>query len=145
MKKFIAILFTLILMSIAFTAQAQYAVKQQTPVTVTETQNLFTAEDFLQSDNYQDALYMASKGRKNFFTGLGCSVLGSAAVGVGSVMMEAGNEDLGGTFIIVGGISAVVGTILEIYGVRGWANGEAWLRNQRFEFTVRANGLAISF
>ena len=151
MKKFITALSVLALaMAMSFSADAQfiprYHNKTKTPPpAVIQVPSGISAAEFLQSDVYQEALLDSEKGRKNFFTGITLSLIGSATAGVGAVMMEAGNEDIGGILIITGGLSTIIGTVFEVSGAKRWVNGEATLKNLRFEYTVKANGLAISF
>ena len=151
MKKFITVLSVLALaMAMSFSADAQliprYHNKTKTPPpAVVQIPNGISAAEFLQSEVYQEALLDSEKGRKNFFTGVTLSLIGSAAAGVGAAMMNVGNEDIGGILIIGGGLSAIIGTVFEISGANRWAKGETTLKNLRFEYTVKANGLAISF
>ncbi len=145
MKKFITILSALILMSIAYTAQAQYISKYRVHTTVEQLQTPETGPEFdlLESPEFKEALEKSQKGHVQFYTGLGLDLLASTLFCVPIICDY--EDTITGISYIAGGACLIAGTIFEIAGLSKWISGETTLRNLRIQYAVEGNGIIVAF
>lgn len=162
MKVFIYILTILLPLTLfSSVSYAQYAAKPvgYVPVhNITQVQPI-TPASFLDLDGYKTAQTNIKSGKTSFWTGLGCTALGSGLIALAPIVTEThtsyasdGVEYIydsvsgwGGVFCIAGGLLSITGTICMIHGAFKWSFWEKESRNIRMAWYVTHNGIAVSF
>jgi hypothetical protein len=128
-------------------AKAQYATSTQQAVSIFD------------NPQYKHAQQKVKKGKTLFFTGLGLQALGAINMAISPVIDEAGyvygpngpeyhraEYSDASTFCMVFGVaSAITGTVLETIGGIKWLSGSSTIKDLRFEYAVRGNGIVITF
>lgn len=136
-------------------AKAQYAY----------TGNCSGKTTLLDDPAYKAAQTKIRKGKKLFFIGLGFQAVGTTmmllvpSIDNGSEFADTLLEilpsdgtnygyrqaNLAQWFMDLGTVSAITGTILETIGGIKWISGSTKLRDLKFEYVVKGNGIVIAF
>lgn len=132
-------------------AKAQYATSTQQAVSIFD------------NPQYKHAQQKVKKGKTLFFTGLGLQALGTTCILVSPIIEENGSyyseayrrgagwqcppnaDEIADAAFTVGIISAITGTIFETIGGIKWLNGSSTIKDLRFEYAVKGNGIVITF
>ena len=151
MKKIVLTIVFAFVAVISFNANAQYATQR------TGKENL---TDNLSYRHYQRE---EKNGRNWFLVGFGTQAIGAGMLLAAPVILETGSyynpeyresigwqcppdaDDIAETLTIVGSIVAISGTLMEVFGGIKWLTASANLRNMRFDFMLKNNGLVVAF
>jgi hypothetical protein len=134
-----------------FKANAQYITEPLRPESSSvQKVNLFALPE------YRLAQEKSNKGRTLFFVGLGAQVAGTALMLVPtsktttiednhSFYTETTLLPFGAGCFVIGGITTLTGTILEIIGAVKWINGTVAMRDLRIAYALNGNGVVLMF
>lgn len=151
MKKFVLTIVFALVAVISFNANAQYATQQTGKENLTD--NLY----------YRHYQWKEKNGRNWFLAGLGVQAIGAGMLLAAPIVLENGSyyepqyresvgwqcppdaDDLAEALTIAGSIAAISGTLMEVFGGIRWLSASANLRNMRFDFMLKNNGLVVAF
>jgi hypothetical protein len=156
MKQFIVFLITVIILTVAtnFTANAQYAVNP--PQANEQGQVIQQRINLFDIPEYRSAQERARKGQTLFWVGLGTQVVGAGLACVpiakkevyydyGHTYQSQTISSIGVTCGIIGGVSAIAGSVMEIVGLCKWLNGRAIIRDYQIAYSLSNGGIVIAF
>lgn len=142
MKKFVLTIVFVLVAVISFNANAQYATQQTSKENLTD--NLY----------YRHYQWKEKNGRNWFLVGLGTQAIGAGMLLTAPLAYETDNfadmfngnaDQTAEVLTIAGSIVAISGTLMEVFGGIRWLTASANLRNMRFDFMLKNNGLVVAF
>lgn len=154
MKKIILITTIILAISTSFTAKAQYAYPPQAQ----EQEHIAQQKiSLFEMAEYKDAKVKERKGKSLFFSGLGAQLGGAAIMGLTTLVAYERIEtdsyysqgwywnDADSVLFVVGGLSAIAGSVMEVIGLCKWIDASSTIKDLRINYAIGGGGIVVTF